>query len=183
MPFAYWNKLKVKLDLLKSQNIIAPITEATTWCASIVITPKKNSQNIHMWVSLSHLSCFAIWERYQSFNPSQAVADIAAGDAKYNLYHSQCTKGLPSVPLGKRQPSTDHMPVGRYNCLHAPCGISLISEHYHIVYGSTIYRDHEGLGILAWSIWRHFWAWLSLTNAPKVSESKYQAGFGVIIST
>ena len=27
-----------------------------------------------------------------------------------------------------------------------------------------------------------FWAWLSLTNAPKVSESKYQAGFEVIIS-
>jgi len=29
---------------------------------------------------------------------------------------------------------------------------------------------------------RHFWAWLSLTNTPKVSESKYQAGFRVIIS-
>ena len=29
---------------------------------------------------------------------------------------------------------------------------------------------------------RHFWAWLRLTNTPKVSESKYQAGFGVIIS-
>jgi len=27
-----------------------------------------------------------------------------------------------------------------------------------------------------------FWARLSLTNTPKVSESKYQAGFGVIIS-
>jgi len=31
-------------------------------------------------------------------------------------------------------------------------------------------------------IWRHFLGWLSLTNTPKVSESKYQAGFGVIIS-
>ena len=30
-------------------------------------------------------------------------------------------------------------------------------------------------------IWRHFWAWLYLTNTPKVSESKYQAGFGMII--
>jgi len=26
-----------------------------------------------------------------------------------------------------------------------------------------------------------FWAWLCLTNAPKLSESKYQASFGVII--
>ena len=30
-------------------------------------------------------------------------------------------------------------------------------------------------------IWRYFWSWLSLTNTYKVSESKYQAGFGVII--
>ena len=29
---------------------------------------------------------------------------------------------------------------------------------------------------------RHFCTWLSLTNTPKVPESKYQAGFGVIIS-
>ena len=28
---------------------------------------------------------------------------------------------------------------------------------------------------------RHFWAWLCLTNTPKLSESKYQAGFGVMI--
>ena len=28
---------------------------------------------------------------------------------------------------------------------------------------------------------RHFWAWLSLTNTPKVPESKYQTGFWVII--
>ena len=26
-----------------------------------------------------------------------------------------------------------------------------------------------------------FWAWLCLTNAPKLSESKHQADFGVII--
>ena len=26
-----------------------------------------------------------------------------------------------------------------------------------------------------------FWAWLYLTNTPKVLENKYQAGFGMII--
>ena len=30
-------------------------------------------------------------------------------------------------------------------------------------------------------ICRQFWAWLCLTNTPKLSESKYKAGFGVII--
>jgi len=43
IPFAYQEKLKAELDFRESQNVIAPITEAITWCAPIVITPKKNS--------------------------------------------------------------------------------------------------------------------------------------------
>ena len=43
IPFAYRDKLQAELHLLESQNIIAPVTEATPWCAPIVVTPKKNS--------------------------------------------------------------------------------------------------------------------------------------------
>ena len=43
IPYAYRSKLKTELDLLQSQNIIAPVTEATDWCAPIVVAPKKNS--------------------------------------------------------------------------------------------------------------------------------------------
>ena len=32
IPFAYRDRLKAKLDLLQSQNVITPVTEATTWC-------------------------------------------------------------------------------------------------------------------------------------------------------
>ena len=42
IPFAYRDKLQAELDLLESQHVIAPVTEATTWCAPIVVTPKKN---------------------------------------------------------------------------------------------------------------------------------------------
>ena len=41
IPFAYRDKLQAELHLLESQNIITPVTEATTWCAPIVVTPKK----------------------------------------------------------------------------------------------------------------------------------------------
>jgi len=67
--FAYRNKL----NILESQNIITPVTEATTWCAPIVVTPKKNSDKTRMCVDLSHLNR----ERYQSLTPAEAVADIA----------------------------------------------------------------------------------------------------------
>ena len=35
IPFAYRDRLKVELDLLQSQNVITPVTKATTWCAPL----------------------------------------------------------------------------------------------------------------------------------------------------
>ena len=64
IPFAYRDKLKAELYLLESQHVIAPVTEATTWCALIVVTPKKKSDKIRMCVDLSHLNRFVIRERY-----------------------------------------------------------------------------------------------------------------------
>ena len=48
IPYVYRDKLKAELDLLQAQQIIAPVTEATEWCAPIVVMPKKNSDKIHM---------------------------------------------------------------------------------------------------------------------------------------
>ena len=62
VPFAYRDKLKAELDLLQSQQIIAPVTEATEWCIPIVVTPKKNSDKIRMCVDLSHLNRFVVRE-------------------------------------------------------------------------------------------------------------------------
>ena len=41
VPFAYRDKLKAELELLQSEHIIAPVTEATEWCAPIVVAPKE----------------------------------------------------------------------------------------------------------------------------------------------
>ena len=41
VPFSFRDKLKAELELLQEQNIIAPVTEPTEWCAPIVVTPKK----------------------------------------------------------------------------------------------------------------------------------------------
>ena len=57
IPYAYCDKLKTELDLLQSQNINVPVTEATDWCAPIVATPKKNSDRIHMCVDKGVGTC------------------------------------------------------------------------------------------------------------------------------
>ena len=85
-----------------------------------------------MCVDLSHLNRFVMRERYQSVTPTQAVADIAASDAKFFTiidalkgYH-QCPLDLQSQPL-----TTFITPFGRFKYLRAPYGISSISEHYN----------------------------------------------------
>ena len=118
IPLAYHDKLQAELDLLESQHVIAPVTEATTWCAPIVMTPKKNSDKIRMCVDLSHLNRFVIWERYQSPTPAHAVADIASSEAKVLTvldalkgYH-QCSLDQDSQIL-----TTFITPFGRYKYL------------------------------------------------------------------
>ena len=124
--------MKAELDLLESQNVITPVTEATTWCAPIVVTPKKNSDKIWMCVDLSHLNRFVIRERYQSLTPAQAVADITASKAKIFTV-LDALKGYHQCPLDHESQTltTFITPFGRYKYLRAPYGISSISEHYN----------------------------------------------------
>ena len=132
IPFAYREKLQAELQLLESQHIITPVTEATAWCAPIVVTPKKNSDKIRMCVDLSHLNRFVIRERYQSPTPAEAVADIAASEAKIFTV-LDALKGYHQCPLNETsQPLTTSItPFGRYKYLRAPYGLSSISEHYN----------------------------------------------------
>ena len=127
IPFAFRDKLKVELELLQEQGIIAPITEPTEWCSPIVVTPKKGTDKIRMCVDLSHLNKFVKRERYQSPTPAQTVADIAAENAKV-FTKLDALKGYHQCPLDEEsQPLTTFItPFGRFKY-----GISSISEHYN----------------------------------------------------
>ena len=98
IPFAYCDKLQTELGILERQQIIAPVTTPTEWCATIIVTPKTNTDRIRMCVDLSHLSRYVCRERYQSSTPVQAVADIAATNAKIFTV-LDALKGYHQCPL------------------------------------------------------------------------------------
>ena len=131
IPFAYHDKLQAELDLLQSQHIIAPVTTATELCAPIVVTPKKDTDRIRMCVDLSHLNCYVRRERYQSDTPAQAIADIAAANAKFFTV-LDAMKGYHQCPLDQDSQilTTFITPFGRFKYLRAPYGVSSISEYY-----------------------------------------------------
>ena len=132
IPFAYREKLQDELALLQSQGIIAPVTTPTEWCAPIVVTPKKDSDRIRLCVDLSRLNKYVRRERYQSPSPAQAVADIAAEEAKV-FTKLDALKGYHQCPLAEASQllTTFITPFGRFKFLRAPYGISSISEHYN----------------------------------------------------
>ena len=82
IPFAYCEKLREELDSLLQQGIIAPVMEATEWCAPTVVTPKKGTNDIRLCVDLSKLNRYVRRKQYQLLTPVEAVADIAASEAQ-----------------------------------------------------------------------------------------------------
>ena len=132
IPFAYRDKLKKEIDLLIDQEIIAPVTEPTDWCAPIVVAPKKDTDRIHMCVDLFHLNRFVRQERYPSVTPAEAVANIKQSQAKYFTVFD-ALKGYHQCPLDEESQklNTFITPFGRFKYLRAPYGISSISEHYN----------------------------------------------------
>ena len=121
--YAYHDKLAAELESLQQQqHIIAPVIEPTDWCAPIVVTPKKNTDSIRMCVDLSHLNRLVQWEQFQSCSPAEAVADMAASNAKFftildvkKSYH-QCPLNEDSQLL-----TTLITPFGRYKYLISFC--------------------------------------------------------------
>ena len=98
----------------------------------IVVTPKKDSDNIRMCVDLSHLNKYVKRERYQSPTPSQAVADIPTENATI-FTKLDAMKGYHQCPLDEASQdlTTFLTPFGRFKYLRAIYGISSISEHYN----------------------------------------------------
>ncbi len=132
ISLAYREKLKAEIDLLVDQNIIAPVTEPSDWCAPIVVAPKKNSDKIRMCVDLSKLNKYVRRERYPSTTPAEAVADITQTQAKLFTV-LDALKGYHQCPLDEESQNltTFITPFGRFKYLRAPYGISSISEHYN----------------------------------------------------
>ena len=98
IPFAYRDKLRDEIDLLVKQEIIAPVTEPTEWCAPIVVAPKKNSEKIRMCVDLSKLNKYVRRERYPSVTPGEAVADMKQAKAEFFSVFD-ALKGYHQCPL------------------------------------------------------------------------------------
>ena len=132
IPYAYRGKVQKELHSLQAQGIIEPVTEPTEWCAPIVVTPKKNSEDIRICVDFSKLNKYVQRELYSVCTPSDAIADISNKHSKYFTVFD-ALKGYHQCPLDATSQllTTFMTPFGRFKFLRASFGICSISEHYN----------------------------------------------------
>ena len=73
-------KLKQELERMQSLGVITEITEATEWCAGMVVVPKANGQ-VRICVDLTKLNENVCRERHILPSVEQVLAQI--GDGKH----------------------------------------------------------------------------------------------------
>ena len=85
-----------------------------------------------MCVDISHLNQYLQQEQYMSPTPAEAIADIAAANAKYFTV-LDAMKGYHQCPLDQDSQllTTFITPLGWFKYLRSPYGVSSISEHYN----------------------------------------------------
>ena len=77
--------MKEEIALLEAQGVIKAVTEPTEWCAPIVFTPKKDSDDIRLCVDFSKLNKYVLREYYRSCSPAETVTDISDRQYKFLL--------------------------------------------------------------------------------------------------
>ena len=127
VSYAFQDKLKKEIALLEAQGVIEAITEPTEWCAPIVVTLKKDLDDVRLCIDSSKLNKYVFREHYRSCSPAKAVADISDRQCKFFTMF-EALKGYHQRPLNETSQllTTFITPFGRYKFLRAPFGICLI---------------------------------------------------------
>lgn len=145
IPIALKNKVKEKLDLMVSENLIVPVTEPTDWIHPIVIVPKPNG-DIRICMDPRNLNKYIKRERFQI--PTQDCLFSQLSGAKY-FSLLDATSAFLQIPLTYESSlmCTITTSFGRYRYLRLPYGISSAPEIFQRFINDTL----EGIqGVIAY---------------------------------
>ena len=140
VPIALKPKVKQALDKMVERGIITPVTEPTEWVSALVVTKKKNCDDIRICIDPGDLNRAIKRPHHPLKTIEQIAAEIPKAkyftvvDAREAFYH---------IPLESRSSylTTFGTPFGRYRYLRMPMGLCSSSD----VYQRAIEQLLEGL--------------------------------------
>ena len=121
-------KVKQELERMQSLGVITEITEATEWCAGMVVVPKANGE-VRICVDLTKLNENVCRERHMLPSVEQVLAQI--GDAKH-FSKLDANSGFWQIKLDEQSSklTTFITPFGRFRFNRLPFGITSAPEHF-----------------------------------------------------
>ena len=113
VPLPLREKVKEELAWMESLRVISKVDEPTTWCASMVVVPKKGGESVHICVDLEHLNDSVLREVHPIPKVDEMLAQLA-GAKVFSILDAN--SGFWQIPLEEESPhyTTFISPFGRY---------------------------------------------------------------------
>jgi hypothetical protein len=111
-----------------AERVIFPITEATEWCAPMVVIPKANG-SVRICGDFVELNKGILRERYELPTVDSTLSKLGGATVFTKL---DANSGFYQIKLKEESAklTTFITPFGRYYYLRLPMGISSAPEHY-----------------------------------------------------
>jgi hypothetical protein len=152
IPVALRDRVKAKLDVMESINVIEKVNEPTDWVSAIVIVEKPN-KDLRICLDPKHLNENIKRSHYEL--PTIELFSTKLVNAKY-FSILDANAGFWMVPLDKDSSylCTFSTPFGRYRFKRLPFGIRCAPEAFHRIVVQT-FENIEGVesyidDILVW---------------------------------
>ena len=133
VPLTLKDQLVAELEEQERNGLIRRVTQPTTWCAPIVVVPKKDPTKVRLAVDFRGLNKYIDRENFQSSPPLETIQSITSTDAKF-FSTADAWKGYHQQRLDEESIdlTTFICPfnLGRWQYVRAPFGLSNISEVY-----------------------------------------------------
>ena len=122
------DEVKKELQRMEDQGVISRVTEATEWCAGMVVVPKENGK-VRICVDLTHLNQSVCRERHLLHTVDESLAQLAGAKVFSKL---DANSGFWQVPLAPESAllTTFITPFGRFCFQRLPFGITSAPEHF-----------------------------------------------------
>ena len=145
VPVTLREPLRMELERMVEENILAPVSEATDWVSSVVTVVKPNK--LRICIDPKYLNRAIKRPRH----PLPTVEEVAASLSKAKVFSVLDAKsGFWQVPLddASSRLTTFNTPVGRYRWLRMPFGISSAPEEFQKRMNDT-FGDIKGTAVIA----------------------------------
>jgi len=128
VPFAFYEKLKVKLEKLVRAKVLKKVTEPSEWVSNLVVVEKKN-KDLRICIDPTHLNKAIRRPHYQMPTIESILPNLV--NAKYFTV-LDASDGFWQVRLDEESSklTTFVTPFGRFRWLRMPFGISSAPEEY-----------------------------------------------------